>query len=141
MFANLLVIAALKNDEGFRGRPYKDTVGKTSLGYGRNLDANPLTPDEADYLFQNDLKRAAQGLDNALPWWRTLNDVRQGVLLNMTFNMGIQGVLGFRNMLAAAKAGDFVESAAHMRDSKWYSQVQPERSHRLADEWETGVIA
>ena len=32
----------LKNDikrhEGFRSKPYKDTVGKTTIGYGRNLD-------------------------------------------------------------------------------------------------------
>jgi lysozyme len=133
------VVAALQVDEGFRGTPYKDQVGKVTIGYGRNLDANPLTPDEAAYLMQNDLARAAKGLDNALPFWRTLNDVRQGVLVNMTFNMGIQGLLGFPKMIACLKVGDFVGAAAEMRNSKWYGQVQASRSHRLADEMETGV--
>ncbi len=135
-----LIVNALKADEGFAAHPYKDSVGRTTIGWGRNLDANPLTPDEAAYLMQNDIARAVAGLNNALPWWTTLNEVRQAVLINMAFNLGIQSLLVFHHMLDAAKAGNFIEAAAQMRNSKWYGQVG-DRAMRLADEMDTGELA
>jgi lysozyme len=130
--------AQLMRDEGFQGRPYKDSVGKTTIGYGRNLDDNPLTRIEAAFLLDNDINTATDKLLEALPWVGALDEVRKAVLINMTFNMGIGGLMGFHHFLAAVQAGDYSLAKDHMLASKWADQVGP-RAHRLAIQIETGT--
>lgn len=131
------VVDVLKRDERFRATPYRDSVGKLTVGYGRNIDDVPFTPDEAEYLLANDIARAATSLDRMLPFWRTLNETRQGVLLNMCFNMGIARLLGFQRMLAATQNSDYTAAAKEMLDSRWREQVG-HRAQRLAMEMQTG---
>lgn len=124
-------------DEGFNGRPYPDTEGKTTIGFGRNLTDNPLTKAEAAMLLGADVSRAILDLDRRLPWWRSLDPVRQQVLANMAYNLGITRLCGFVRMLAACKAGLWQNAADEMRNSQWARQVGA-RAHRLAKEMETG---
>lgn len=124
-------------DEGFSGVPYQDTVGKWTIGYGRNLSDNPLTKAEAAMLLGADVGRAIADLDRRLPWWRNLDPVRQQVLANMAYNLGITKLCGFVNTLAAMKAGDYAKAAQGMIDSRWARQVGA-RAHRLARQMETG---
>lgn len=135
-----MVLTALMQDEGFCAKPYKDTEGKTTLGYGRNLDDNPLTITEAKALLYNDVTRTVADLDRMIPWWRNLNEVRQSVLVNMAFNMGALKLIGFRKMIAALQAGDYATAAKEALDSKWAKQVG-HRAVRLAEELRTGEIA
>ncbi|HJV52804.1 MAG TPA: glycoside hydrolase family protein [Noviherbaspirillum sp.] len=134
--------AELIRDEGKRNRLYRDTVGKLTGGVGRNFDDVPLSDDEIDLMLSNDIKRACADLDRKLPWWRKLDPVRQRVLVNMAFNMGIgdadkgSGLLGFKNTLAMVQAGDYRGAAKGMRSSKWAKQVGP-RAERLATLMET----
>ena len=121
----------LIRDEGLRLKPYRDTVGKLTIGVGRNLDDVGITKDEAMHLLECDIRRVKDDLDHALSWWRGLDDVRQRVLVNMAFNLGITRLLGFKNTLAAIRAGNYVDAAKGMLDSKWAAQVG-ERATRLA---------
>lgn len=125
-------------DEGLKDKPYLDTVGKLTIGVGRNLHDVGLSPDEIQYLLGNDIKRVEGDLDVALPWWRDMTEARQQVLANMCFNLGVGGLLGFKNTLAAMKAGRYEEAATGMRQSLWARQVG-ERSERLAKRMSTGV--
>jgi len=134
------ILSALMGDEGFRSRLYRDSVGKWTGGYGHNFDDNPLTLDDAKYFLVNDIDRASTQLDAKLPWWRTLDDVRQGVLLNMCFNMGILRLMGFQRTLMAIQNGNFETAAQEMLDSRWAQQVG-QRAIRLAQEMKTGVTA
>lgn len=124
-------------DEGFRGVPYLDTVGKLTIGFGRNLTANPLTKAEAAVLLNNDVRMVLIDLDRRLSWWRNLDDVRQEVLANMAYNLGISRLCGFVKMLAVLKRGDYTTAAAEMVDSDWYTQTK-DRAKRLVKEMETG---
>lgn len=128
----------LKIDEGLKDKPYLDTVGKLTIGVGRNLYDVGLSPDEIQYLLGNDIKRVEGDLDVALPWWRDMTEARQQVLANMCFNLGVGGLLGFKNTLAAMKAGRYEEAATGMRQSLWARQVG-ERSERLAKRMSSGV--
>lgn len=129
--------AELIRDEGLRLEPYVDTVGKLTIGVGRNLADRGISKAEAEFLLETDIGLVEDVLDTWLSWWRTLSEVRQRVLANMCFNMGIAKLRGFKNTLAAMKTGDYEAAAAGMRRSLWARQVGA-RAERLAKMMKTG---
>jgi GH24 family phage-related lysozyme (muramidase) len=133
-----LLKAELTRDEARRPRIYTDTVGKVSGGIGRNLTDKGFRDSEIDLMYQNDIAETEAWLDHELPWWRTLDPVRQRVMMNMAFNM--QGrLLQFQDFLAAAKKGDWTKAADEMFDSKWAKQVGA-RATRLMKMMSTGAV-
>jgi len=110
-------------NEGIKTIPYRCTAGKLTIGVGRNLDDRGITPEEARYLLRNDLARAQADLDKYLPWWNGLSEVRRAVMIDMAFNLGIHGLLKFRNTLEALRRGDWQAASAEMKNSKWYRDV------------------
>jgi lysozyme len=123
--------AQLIRHEGLRLRPYIDTVGKTTIGVGRNLDDRGISESEALFLLDNDIDMSIDELRARFEWFDELSEVRQRVLVDMAFNLGITKLLGFKRTLAAIKRGDYVAAAAGMMASKWATQVK-RRAHRLA---------
>ena len=128
-----LLIAELSRDEGRKRFPYWDSVGKFTIGVGRNLDDVGLSGDEIDLLLSNDIRRAEEDLDRLFPLWRdSLTERRKRALINFVFNLGATRSKGFVKMWIAIKAGDYDEASRQMLDSKWSKQVGS-RSQRLAD--------
>lgn len=113
----------LRFDEGVRSKPYKDSVGKLTVGVGHNLDDKPLSDRAIGVILDDDITDVLEDLDRVLPWWRTMSEPRQRVLANMCFNMGISRLLEFKNTLAAMKSGDWEAAASGMEQSKWFTQV------------------
>ena len=130
----------IRDEGGFQSKPYLDSVGALTIGYGRNLRDVGISEAEAAFMLDNDLGAAAGDVDRAVPWARGLDEVRRAVLVNMRFNMGLGGLLGFRKMLDAAEAGDWQRAAAEMLDSRWARQVG-DRAQRLARQMTTGEWA
>lgn len=131
------LMAQLTVDEGRKKRIYVDTVGKITGGVGRNLTDRDFSDDEIDLMLANDIALVVAQLDKALPWWRSMTDARQDVLANMAFNLGIAGLLGFKNTLATMQAKRYDAAAAGMLASKWAKQVG-KRADRLAAMMRTG---
>jgi lysozyme len=131
------LITQLRRDEGVKLYPYRDSVGKLTIGVGRNLDDTGISGEEADVLLQNDIARATELLEKDLPWTAAIDPIRKAALVNMCFNMGIGGLLGFRQALGAMQVGDWPGAAKHMLDSVWAVQVG-DRAKRLAAQIETG---
>jgi lysozyme len=136
----------LEHDEGLVLHAYPDQFGYQTIGYGRMIDARKgggITKEEARGLLSNDIARVSSQLDVALPWFRALNEARQGVLLNMAFQMGVgsdeppRGLLGFRMMLDALRDERWFDAAEQMRRSDWAKQT-PKRCVRLARQIEVG---
>lgn len=125
------LVKLLIKHEGLKLKIYQDSVGKWTIGCGRNLSDIGITEDEADLMLMNDIDRSIYDLNFHLPWWQTLDPVRQMVMVDMTFNLGIFGLLTFKNMLAATKVGDYTEAARHLLQSKYAEQVG-ERAIELA---------
>lgn len=125
------VLAQLERDEGYRQHPYTDTVGKTTVGFGRNLDDVGLSRAEARDLLENDLDKVIARIADRWPWTGTLSEPRLGVLLNMAVNLGVFGLGGFTRMFTALKAGDYETAANEMLHSRWAAQVG-DRAQRLA---------
>lgn len=138
------LIQQLKLHEGSRLKPYRDTVGKLTIGVGRNLDDRGLSNDEVDYLLNNDVNVHVAELLKALPWVADLDEVRQRVLVDMAFNMGVPKLLTFKQTLAAVKRGDYWLAAEGMRASLWARQVGDgpggafDRAERLCEMMRTG---
>ncbi len=127
-------------DEGFRSAVYQDSLGWWTIGIGRLVDGRKgggISQEEAAYLLANDLAAKERELDHALPWWRTMTVPRQRALRNMAFNLGVEGLLKFKNTLAAMQRGDYAAAAAGMRGSLWAKQVKG-RAERLARIMEAG---
>ena len=124
----------LKNDEGFSAVIYKCTADKNSIGYGRNLDDNPLTIKEAEYLLNSDLEKIARQAQK-LSFYPRLSPERRGVIINMIYTMGLSRFKRFKRMIAAIYIEDYEMAAREMLDSLWHrklSETGSERAIRLA---------
>src|SRR3989338_8096197 len=115
----------LIRDEGVRLKPYRDSVGKLTIGVGRNLDDKGLTRAEAEALLDNDIRDAEADVAHRLPWSAQLDEPRRGVLVMLAFNAGIGGLLTFRKMLAAMGRGAWAEAARELVESHFLPQVRP----------------
>jgi lysozyme len=135
------LVRQLKGDEGVIPHAYQDHLGFWTIGVGRLIDKRKgggLRPDEITYLLNNDVDDRINELTRRLPWFQDLDDARKGVLLNMSFQMGVDGLLGFKNTLRMVEQGDYSGAAAGMLNSKWATQT-PKRAARLSKQMATGV--
>jgi len=121
----------IKRDEGLRLKPYLCSADKLTIGYGRNLEDRGITEQEADYLLSNDLLHVTNQLRAQIDLFETLDRDRKDALINMGFNLGIKGLLKFKNMLSAMKRGNFDKAAEEALDSRWAGQVGA-RADRIA---------
>mgnify|MGYP003145046955 CR=1 FL=1 len=132
-----LLKSQLERHEGLRLKPYRDTVGKLTVGYGRNLDDVGITPEEAELMLDNDIDAAEKHL-KTVDEYNGLDPIRQAVICNMAFNLGFYGLMAFRKMWKAIARKDYTEAAKQMLDSLWARQVGY-RADELAQIMRTGV--
>lgn len=131
----------LRRDEDEVLSAYQDHLGYWTIGVGRLIDKRKgggITPEESAYLLNNDIDKRQAELLRRAPWMAGLDPARFGVMLNMAFQMGVDGLLGFANTLAMVKAGDYAGAAAGMLNSKWATQT-PARAQRLSVQMRSGV--
>ena len=152
------LIEKLIAHEGLRLDVYQDTLGINTIGIGRNLDDRGISKDELDwmdyptiehvfsdgiteadamYLAQNDVQIVEEELLRAHPCVEELDAVRQLVLVDMAFNMGVPRLCKFKKMWAAVEAEDFPTAAKEMLDSRWAKQVKG-RATKLANAMHNG---
>lgn len=130
------IVEQIKLHEGFRNKPYKDTESYLTIGFGRNLDAKGISKDEAEYLLENDIMEVVEDLKEHY-WFTTLDKIRQKVIIDMAFNLGMNGLISFENMIQALVEKNYDEAADEMLDSLWAEQVG-NRADRLAQMMRTG---
>lgn len=113
----------IKTHEGLRLKPYKDSLGIWTIGYGRNLEKG-ISVDEAREMFENDLIEAEVTIINIFGMEIFgIEERRIGVLLDLAFNLGEPRLRLFKNFIEAVNARDWIKAAAELKDSKWYGQV------------------
>lgn len=128
--------------EGTRHTVYTDSTGHITFGVGHSGNT-PLSILAINQILTDDIQNAVADVVQAMPWAEALSVNRFNVLVNMTFNMGIGGLMKFKHMIAALQnaldnAGDYNAVATAMLDSKWARQVGP-RAERLAQQMITDV--
>lgn len=135
------ITRSLRGEEDEVLHAYNDHLGYLTIGVGRLIDKRKgggISPEESAYLLKNDIERKTAELNKRIPWWTKLDDARKGVLLNMSFQMGTDGLLGFKNTLAMIQAGNYEGAAKGMLQSKWAQQT-PSRAKRMSEQMRTGV--
>ncbi len=123
--------------EGIRLKSYICPAGKVTIGVGRNIQDVGISRDEAIIMLDNDIKRCYTQLSDRYPWFYPLDSVRQEVLVNMVFNMGIGAFSKFHNLIAFMSSERYMQAAIEMIDSKWAEQVGS-RAKELAEMMRTG---
>ena len=132
--------AQLREFEGVVPYAYQDQFGYWTIGVGRLIDKRKgghLSDEEIDFLLDNDIKRVAKEVIEALPWVAHMTEARQAVVLGMAFQMGLHGLLGFTGTLASMRDEHYADAAEGMRLSQWAKQT-PQRVHKMAYQMESG---
>ena len=124
------LISMLKRHEGRRLKPYLCTADKLTIGYGRNLDDNGISEDEALYLLQNDIDACYSEL-NVFNWFQELDQVRQQALVDMRFNLGLPRFLSFKKMIARLIDKEYSQAAEEIINSLYAKQVG-DRANEIA---------
>lgn len=133
----------LQRDEGNVPHAYQDHLGYWTIGVGILIDKRKgggLRPEESEFIFKNRMRIFREEVDRKIPFFKHLSEARQGVLLNMRYQMGMQGLLGFTNTLKMVEQGRYADAAKGMLNSLWASPAQtPKRAKRLSIQMETDV--
>jgi len=129
----------LIRQEGLKLKPYRDSVGKLTIGVGHNLEDAGISEAAAYVILDEDIAVAASEAAK-LPVFAGLDPVRQDVLIDMIFNMGLPRLRGFVNMLGALADNNWDEAAKQMLDSRWATQVGS-RANELAQMIKSGEYA
>jgi lysozyme len=137
------IASNLKDEEGCKNAPYKCTAGHETIGIGHNLDAQSIdniigrhfygdhiSMDEVILIFDHDLKKVLVSIIENIPNFKSYKPSAQYVITSMTFNMGVGGIMKFKNFLKAVDKGDIPVAIKEMEDSKWFVQV-PNRAKKL----------
>ncbi len=134
------IIEQLKKHEGLRLKPYQCTANKTTIGYGRNLESKGITEVEANFMLAEDVSFFSEELSKKLYYFDNLNDARQAVLINMAFNLGVEGLMKFKMTLSYISSQYYEQASVEMMDSKWAVQVG-NRAYELSEQMKTGYFA
>jgi lysozyme len=151
------LFSQIKRQEGFSGTPYKCSQGFLTIGYGWNLDTHPfsdaenemigwerdfnidpMTEGEAAILLNNCLSKLAVRLADRFKWFNEAQYERRCVLINLAYNLGVDGLCKFKKMLSAFESKDYNMAAAEMFDSKWRRDVGATRATELILQMATG---
>ena len=131
----------LVRHEGKRNSAYQDSLGYWTIGVGHLIDSRKggaISDDSVFAILDEDIEKVFVQLDDYLDWWRNLDEVRQMVLVNMCFNLGVNGLLSFNHTLTHIQNGEYKQAAEGMLQSKWAKQVGS-RAKELAQLMEYGI--
>lgn len=122
----------IKSNEGFRSKPYFDSEGFITIGYGRNLQDVGISKKTAQIMLEEDINTCKKQLGEHYPWYLQRKSSAQVVMIDMCFNMGLPRLSKFKNMLAALFAKNYTLASVELLDSP-YGRKYKNRAKRNAD--------
>jgi lysozyme len=112
----------IKRHEGERLKPYTDSVGKLTIGVGRNLTDNGITPDESAAMLKHDIQSAWDECAK-YGWFLPLSDARKAACIDLMFNVGPNSFRTFQRFIAAMGRNDWPAAYSELANSSWHKQV------------------
>ncbi len=132
-----LATKLIKKHEGLRLKPYRCSNQKLTIGYGRNLQDNGITLEEAETMLQHDIGTVIKEAQS-LPFFASLNEPRKAVIVDMIFNLGFPRFGMFKKMIAAIEKEHWHIAADEMLNSRWARQVG-KRANTLSEMMRLGT--
>lgn len=117
--------------EGLRLKPYADTVGKITIGCGRNLTDVGISAVTAEQMLEEDITKVIGELESSVPWFASISPLRQRALADLTFNMGIGWIRKFPETFKTMTEGRWDAAATQLLLSRYAQQVG-HRAHTIA---------
>ena len=130
------LIKSIKKNEGFVKHVYKDSKGLDTIGYGILM---PITEHEASLLLRYRLNNKIKTLQDAKPSIISFPDEVQKVLYEMAYQMGVDGLLGFKNTWNFLEDWEFEKASVEMLDSKWAKIDSPSRAKELSNSMKRAI--
>jgi lysozyme len=132
------LLARVKQFEGYRRHAYRCSLGHLTIGYGTMIEEGGHgVPSYIAELLLRDYLQTIETRLKAHDWFGELSTPRQHCILEMAYQMGVEGVLGFENMIEAIKRSDWVQAEAEALDSLWAKQT-PARARDVAERLRQG---
>lgn len=122
------LIEQVKEEEGFNGVVYKCSEGFDTIGYGTRL---PIIEAEAELIAEYRLNKAKSELTSYL-YNLDISQEAWSILFNMSYQLGVRGVLNFKKMIKALENKDYKTASKEGLDSLWAKQT-PNRAKRLME--------
>lgn len=113
--------------------PVKTWVGNLTVGYGWNIEGTGINTELGLIVLKYQIERVVKELSERFYWFQKLSPNRKRALSNLSFNLGIGRLLGFKQALSAMEHHTFEIAAKEFRDSLWYMQVGPTRGDFVTD--------
>lgn len=126
-----------ENNEGYRQFPYSCTAGKQTIGIGLNLDDVGISHEEAVVILKMRMSRIEHHLNAVIPCFGHLDQARRAAICDMTFQLGLDGLLGFKKSLAFMNNNEFTKAADEFLNSRWARQT-PQRAKKITGMIRTG---
>lgn len=139
---------SIRESEALKLTVYKCPAGVWSIGYGRNLEHVGVSKNEAEILLENDLLDIKLSVEDKFNWFKDLNDIRQNVIVEMVYNMGLGNFSKFKNTITYIKNKEYEKASKEMLNSKWHTdfikyapntKVELLRSSRLTKIFKEGI--
>jgi lysozyme len=137
------LIQNIKKYEGLRLTSYICPNGYPTIGYGTKLpfseyeltlikNPNKITKEEAEELLKHRLEKSMKELNEQKPFIITLSKNRKRIIYEMSYQLGVSGLLKFKRFWAALEKNEYKDAAHEMLDSKWAKSDSPKRAEELA---------
>ncbi len=142
-----LLLESISKNEGLRLNPYKCPADKLTIGYGSNLADKGITQSEALFLLNNDVIQINSELEKDFPFYKKMDEIRQNVIVEMVFILGLTGFKKFKSMIGYLEKLDYENASIEMLDSKFHRDfinyapnepVENLRSSKLAKQLKEG---
>jgi|TARA_R110000824_G_scaffold96216_9_gene230681 lysozyme len=127
------IIEIVKQHEGFRNKVYICPTGHETIGYGFKVSDLYIDEDLAHEMLVRILAKKEQQMRDTFDWIDDMPILIQEVILNMCYQMGVNGVSKFKKMIKALKNEEWADAANEMLDSKWARSDSPHRAKELSD--------
>lgn len=124
------LVDSVKGHEGLRLKSYQDHLGHWTIGYGTNLEVLEIDEELAEKWLLDRLELIWFALCD-VEGFQGISSVRQDVLIEMAYQLGVSGCLKFKKMWAAIREGDFWAAASEGEDSRWCREQTPDRAKLL----------
>ena len=127
------LIEQIKESEGFRPTVYQCTEGYDTIGYGFAIKDLVLGEDICEIILERKIAELKIRIQQKLPFYDDMPEKAQDVIVEMCYQMGINGFSKFKKTIDHLMRKDYKAASVEMLDSRWAKQT-PNRAKKLSNQ-------